>query len=217
MKIPPISVTKKDIDNARKPTPWDLGNQVLYDMCSKYPRHKTSQEAIAKIWLIGRSYAAAIERRRNGKHGSDDFYIETVGPTVAASNIDTLLSSLPRRPAAPVEHLAKTIKTHKKIMDLFESMTGMEKRSLASKYLHFHRPDLFFIYDSRAQAGIRKLTPSCRYIDHIPVLKHERDQEYYKFCIRMAWLSRNVQKRHARQLTPRELDNVLLAVHERIQ
>lgn len=44
-------------------TPWDLGNQVLYDVCRQNPDHTDEQAIIAKILLIGRTYAAAIERR----------------------------------------------------------------------------------------------------------------------------------------------------------
>ncbi len=42
-----------------------VGNGILYDMCKKYPRHNNESEIIAKIWIIGRSYAASIERNRN--------------------------------------------------------------------------------------------------------------------------------------------------------
>lgn len=47
------------------PSYWDVGNSVLYDMCRKYPNHGKEDEIIAKVWLIGCSYSAAIERRRN--------------------------------------------------------------------------------------------------------------------------------------------------------
>jgi hypothetical protein len=214
--MPRFIVEQSDIDYAKNPTPWDLGNQVLYDMCSEHPEHTTSEEVVSKIWLIGRSYAAAIERRKNSKDGSDDFYEEIVGPTISASNIDTLLSNLPACPADPVVNLAVTITTHKKITVLFESITGMEKRSLASKYLHFHRPDLFFIYDSRAQTAISKLTPDCRYIDCVSLPENKKDELYYKFCMRMRWLRKSIEDNYKEKLTPRELDKVLLVVHKRI-
>jgi hypothetical protein len=64
-------ISRRDIDASRRPWPWDLGNSVLYDLCRKHPSHKTADEILAKVWLIGRSYAASIERRKNVK--------ETVG------------------------------------------------------------------------------------------------------------------------------------------
>lgn len=217
MKVPMLSATKKDIDYAQSSTPWDLGNQILYDMCSTHPWHTTSEEAVSKIWLIGRSYAAAIERRKTENDvPPDNFYEETVGPTVSSSNIDTLLSNLPASPSDPVTNLAATVKTHKKITALFKSITGMENRSLSSKYLHFHRPDLFFIYDSRAEISISKLTPDCRYIDLVDVQKNERDESYYSFCMRTAWLRNKIVNEFNKMLSPRELDKVLLMVHNRV-
>ena len=53
------------VELARLPTLWDVGNEVLYELCTKHPRHAEIPAVIAKVWLIGRSYAAAIERRRN--------------------------------------------------------------------------------------------------------------------------------------------------------
>ena len=36
-------------------------------MCACYPTHKVIDQIRAKIWLIVRSYAAAIERRRKAE------------------------------------------------------------------------------------------------------------------------------------------------------
>ena len=41
---------------------WNLGNEMLYQLCRDYPDHKAPEVITAKVWLIGRSYAAAIER-----------------------------------------------------------------------------------------------------------------------------------------------------------
>jgi len=38
---------------------------------------------------------------------------------------------------------------------LFSKISGLNKRSLASKYLHFHVPELFYISDSRAYDAMR--------------------------------------------------------------
>ena len=60
-----LDLTQGDIDHALEPSPWDLGNQVLYSLCLDHPYHTDGAAIIAKFWLIGRSYAAAIERRRD--------------------------------------------------------------------------------------------------------------------------------------------------------
>ena len=48
---------------------WEFGNSILYQMCKDNPKHDQADVVVGKIWLIGRSYAAAIERRKN----ADDF------------------------------------------------------------------------------------------------------------------------------------------------
>ena len=49
----------------KEETRWDFGNGILYEMCKEYPKHEKEDVIVGKIWLIGRSYAAAIERRKN--------------------------------------------------------------------------------------------------------------------------------------------------------
>jgi len=75
-------------------------------------------------------------------------------------------------------------------MDLFTDITGWEKRALASKYLHFHRPDLFFFYDSRAKRALGKVTPSIR---QIPSIEAEvADHEYLTLVRRCQWITDDV-------------------------
>lgn len=47
-----------------------IGNKVLYDLCESFPMNDNVNGLIAKLWLIGRSYAASIERRNYGKEYS---------------------------------------------------------------------------------------------------------------------------------------------------
>ena len=65
-----------NITNSR----WEYGNSVLYRMCEEEPEHKQIDVIVGKIWLIGRSYAAAIERRKNAVVVGDDFYYDVVAP-----------------------------------------------------------------------------------------------------------------------------------------
>ncbi len=133
-----------------KNDPWTLGNSVLYKLCKDYPHHKTDNEIAAKIWLIGRAYAASIERRK-GKDEiiNDDFYLGVVIPQIKQSGIDKWIQSCKSKGTKDTY-----LSVHKKITDLFERISGSKKRSLASKYLHFHLPNMFFMYDSRSSKGI---------------------------------------------------------------
>lgn len=71
---------------------WTFGNNVLYNLCREYPGHDSKPIVIAKIWLIGRSYSAAIERRRRSTvhsiSDSDRFYEHIVAPALMDSFID---------------------------------------------------------------------------------------------------------------------------------
>lgn len=208
-----MQITRDDVDFALAPSPWDLGNQVLYTLCQDHPTHNRGDAIIAKIWLIGRSYAAAIERRKNADDTSDDFYETIVVEKIRKSQLDDWLAVLPARLTDPWTELGAIITAHKRLMDLFSSMTGLEKRSLASKYLHFHRPDLFFIYDSRAKEAIGKATPRLNQIKSINA--EDQDSEYHTFCRRAQWLREDINTRYHRNLTPRQIDKILLRITDR--
>jgi hypothetical protein len=215
MMIPKLTATQEDIEYALNPTPWDLGNQVLYDLCSTYPGHSHDDAIIAKVWLIGRSYAAALERRKNKNHDADDFYETVVPAAIKSSNLDQIISTLPTKPADPIEAVVPAIKAHKAVMDIFQRLTGLDKRSLASKYLHFHRPDIFFIYDSRAQMAIGLLTPDTRYMETMNVSEAEGDAIYKSFCARACWLRSSIEVRFGVKMGTREIDKLLLNVYKR--
>ncbi len=201
-------ITKSAVDFARGASAWDLGNRTLYDLCQNHPGHNTTEEIIAKIWLIGRSYAASIERRRNADQFGDGFYEATVAPTVKESAIDEWLTGISN------DDVANTVVIHKKLMDLFASITGgLEKRSLTSKYLHFHKPGAFFIYDSRARQAITKVVPRLNQLPKLPAAQF--DKEYKDFVRRCLWLRSEISSKHGVILTPREIDKLLLAMADK--
>ena len=99
--------------------------------------------------------------------------------------------------------------THKFLMDAFTELTGLEKRSLASKYLHFHCPNKFFIYDSRARAAIGKIVkkPNKKILTEIA----EYDAEYGDFVCRMLELQKCLDERLGVYENPRSIDSFLLS------
>ncbi len=200
-------ITKTDVESAQQKWVWDLGNCVLYDLCKNHPEHKLAEEIVAKLWLIGRVYAASIERRRNAEEIGDDFYELKVVPAIRDSHIDMWIASISPTgvPGAP-----STIFTHKKLTDLLKEITGLEMRSLASKYLHFHRPDAFYIYDSGASEAINKVAPRLGKIPEITV--DACDGEYKDFVRRCVWLRDHIDKTHSIKLTPRQIDKLLIGI-----
>jgi len=205
-------INKKTIDIALGDSVWDLGNKVLYDLCRKHPYHNDTSEVIAKVWLIGRSYAAAIERRKNkSKFKGDDFYIDVVAPNIIKSNIDIWFNDLKKVHEINSETLPQILRTHLKITKLFTKISQLEKRSLASKYLHFHFPKLFYIYDSRTLGALSKIS---KITGRVGKSKYLSDGEYRKLFEKCLSLRKYVYNNHGYKLTPRQIDKLLLYIHE---
>ena len=113
---------------------------MLYQLCRDYPDHKSPEVITAKVWLIGRSYAAAIERGRTMEEDGDSFYESKVVPKIQASSIDEQIHTVKQFSEITRESIPTILMTHKYLTDLFAEISGKDKRSLASKYLHFHCP-----------------------------------------------------------------------------
>lgn len=185
-----------------------LGNTILYEMCKRYPLHTDINEIYSKIWLIGRSYAAAIER----KAGTfivqgHDFVLEQAAPKIKENKqIDAWINSVKNISRLNNLNLRFSLECHKNVTDLFKIITGLGKRSLASKYLHFHAPDAFFLYDSLASLRIRKLLKG----QEKPVALKGFDNEYAMFCALCLQYREQLEKQLNMQITPRQLDMELL-------
>lgn len=202
-----MKVTHKDIDIILKDDNWGLMNKLLYQMCSKYPEHTDTSTIMAKICLIGRSYSASIERRKikDEEDRGDDFYEKTVAPEIMESKIDHWLCSLKEYRNIAENNLGQIIETHSKVMKLFNRISGLNKRSLASKYLHFHLPNLFYIYDSRAIKGLRVIS-DFRINNQFQCY----DVEYSKFVQKLFYLHNKAQETFGITLSTRQLDRLLL-------
>jgi len=203
-------ISKKIIDKAEARTEWNVGNSILYDMCKKYPSHSSKGDVLAKIWLIGRAYAAAIERRKKFKELIGDEFYSRVWEIISKEPIDDWLKNLKGIDAVSTETLGTILFVHKKLTDCFETITGLKKRSLASKYLHFHYPDLFFIYDARAVKAASKLSSG--------IVKNngddKADHEYKRFCKKCLKICDDVKQKYGVTLSPRRLDDLLLLIEE---
>ena len=195
-----------NITNSR----WKYGNSVLYRMCEEEPEHKQIDVIVGKIWLIGRSYAAAIESRKNAGVVGDDFYYDEVAPKLLqiGPELDDRISRLRKSKGLILDDIKLVLSTHKFLMDIFYELTGLEKRSLASKYLHFHCPEKFFIYDSRARVGIGKLVkrPNKGILTDVS----NCDPEYGDFVCRMLELQEYLDEQLGVYELPRKLDSFLL-------
>jgi hypothetical protein len=199
---------KSDINQATSGSPWDFSNEVLYDLCRQYPNHKDQGATLTKILFIGRVYAAAIERRKTKNQKNDNLYIETVEPELRKSDIDKWLriarKAKPNHPSA----LDVMVDIHGNLTELFSEISEHDNRSLASKYLHFHVPQLFYIYDSRAANGLSHLSIL---VGRASNNRGLGDNEYRKFAEKCSRLKRYCANQFGVDLSPRQLDNLLLS------
>ena len=96
---------------------------------------------------------------------------------------------------------------HWRVTDLFSKISGLAKRSLASKYLHFHRSESFFIYDSRAVSEILKYKAIT---GRVSKSDQRCDGEYRKIYCKCLTLQKYVHDKFDVYLAPRSIDNLLL-------
>jgi len=191
---------------------WSLGNSVLYELCRAHPLHATTREVVAKVWLIGRAYSAAVERGRGDAAGpglsNDSFYTEALAPALIASSLDERLRGIASNGQINSAAVEAVLQVHGYLVAELSKLTGMHKRSFASKYLHFHCPSLFFIYDSRAVEAIRALGMRRSRVGP----QHGVDAEYASFVSTLLVLTERVEDQFGTLLTPRQLDRLLLQV-----
>ncbi len=180
-----------------------FANKKLYKLCEDNPdtRDLFDDDAfVAKLWMIGRSYAAAVERRdivniKNLGYEDDfmeynyDFYYDEILPAIK-NNADyyNALESLEDVNEINDESIPKILKAHKVLMDIL-NISGKDKRSLASKYLHFHYPKLFFIYDFRASTEISNYVNKIRFKNNN--IDDECDKEYKRFYLKCYEIFKN--------------------------
>lgn len=74
--------------------PWGWGNEVLYRMCREEPRHTNCDVISGKMWLIGRAYAAAIERGAGEAIKDGEDLHETIAPEIRDSELDRWLDAI---------------------------------------------------------------------------------------------------------------------------
>jgi len=193
---------------------WKWANDVLYSMCKEKPEHKEHDVIIGKICLIGRATAAAIERRREDYvEEGEDFYLEKVAPVISASSIDTWIDGTRHIDYLTRDNMKLVLYAHHKLTKLFAEISGLNKASLASKYLHFHMPNAFFILDSIVERALAKKNTSRVYIRELEKYGIEIDDindRYARYILRCLDYRDNLSKKNqGRKFTPRDIDDIL--------
>jgi hypothetical protein len=104
--------------------------------------------------------------------------------------------------------LKDIVETHLFLTNVFSEISGLDKRSLASKYLHFHAPNLFYIYDSRAIKGARKFIMPDKHLRTF--LNPFGDEEYIELATRLFTFQEFIKSKFDLTINPRVIDNFLL-------
>ncbi len=205
--------TKLILDVLSKPE-IDFGNKILYNMCSENPEHKDAECIKGKIWLIGRAYAASIERRKKEyvKHNNDDFYGNIVGPKLLKFQLDKKLNDLKGEIEITDKNKSKILLVHKMLCTEFQKLSGLEKRSLASKYLHFHFPELFYIYDKRANLAISLCKIKIPKVQNAYLHDLNVDIHYAQFFIKTMIFSSIISEQLNQKISPRFMDSILIQI-----
>jgi len=199
---------------AIQPSPADLGNQVLYKLCTQHFYHREPASILAKTKLIGKAYSVALDRVKVKRHTSHDFYTTKVVPAFMRSRLDTLTLALRSKRRIRDSHVSAILKLHLYLMKLITPLTQQNKRSFSSKYLHFHLPYLFFLYDTRALYGLAQFGIRLPKDFRMPGPR-SADPAYAKFFHKCVILQQVIQSTYDITLNPRQLDNLLLDIANR--
>ncbi|MHC1704980.1 MAG: hypothetical protein AB9846_13810 [Tenuifilaceae bacterium] len=209
-----MTPTKQQLERAIQKSPWDFSNKILYELCRNNFNHKEDDVILTKVLFIGRIYAAAIERRKNkdDEDINDNFYLKEVTNIFRKPELDERLANLSKHSEISSENIISVLNTHYYLTSEIRKITALEKRSFSSKYLHFHLPEMFYIYDSRAVTALRE------FISDVPdemkeIVKLENvDKEYAKFLCKCVSLKKQIEIRYNIKIANRQFDNLLIEV-----
>jgi hypothetical protein len=198
----------------------ELGDEILYELCRKHPKHNKKKEIVAKLWLIGSAYKAPIERFKRKR--KENFDYEVAAKQIKRFRFDEKIKNISEGSILNKDNIKAICEAHNHLTCKFRKLTHHDNRSLASKYLHFHR-SIVPLYDSRAQKGLTELFRRWQFhktSDKKAVVESlERlrgDTKYVSFVKKIfqfqCFLRRNMRRNKRKLYTMRKIDRYLFAV-----
>lgn len=218
-----INTFEELIKEAKTKSIWDLGNLQIYNLFKNNLSHITEEEIVAKVWILGRAYSASIERRKNKKETNNDFYKNKIIPVFKNINLDNFISKIllyNHLNIDSIKEISTILKLHYNLQEAIRNnLTKDNKRSFCSKYLHFHCPNSFFIYDSRAVKSLNLIKPHLNKKSY-KELKNKinnkiggtYDDEYKNFFINCLVIREMIETSSNTKITIREFDTILLNI-----
>ncbi|NOW46683.1 hypothetical protein FHW96_002843 [Novosphingobium sp. SG751A] len=187
-----------------------MGNTVLYRMVRDYPDHKDPAIVQDKMLIIGRVYSAAVTRG-GGSKGEDsaseaDGLYQHLARAVVEQGVelDRMIEQCRNIGRVSFRNLSQIIETHRFLNDLIVSSIkqwrgrtadGTRKvhgrTSFVSKYLHFHAPMAFFIYDSIVNDTLKLLMGRNSRIEWSEDFGDDLRNTYARHCYHMLRCTQN--------------------------
>jgi hypothetical protein len=189
-----ISYKKRFQSNAEISENWRKTSTILYQLCKSFPDHRRIRYILTKVTAVDRLYNAWLYRKGIR-------YID-VARKLQASNIDSLLKKVG-------DNLS--LRNVKDAVTVASTVAGLGNIKnprfivFASKYLHFHRPNVFPILDSYAEKTMRSISNKIGlHFDDC-----ECDSRYECFCRQILALKRDLRTVTDMQISLLDLDKLL--------
>jgi hypothetical protein len=193
-----LSLTREFITDALSQSILDPKVRALYDLCFMHRHHRRDEVVADKLRLLTRLYADSPSWPAKG------FSAEATAHNLTRSHVDHWFGAITTAEELDVSLL---LELHRHLMKVFRDLSDEEARSLASKYLHFHFPELFYVYDTRIATALSLLMHGdCGFL-----ALADFDPAYGRFHACCRKLTERITPLVGRRLSPRELDRVLRA------
>lgn len=177
---------------------YSKADGILYDMCREWSDHKNIGIVQAKVRIIGRVYAAGLERK--GERDKLKGIYETIAEIFHENRawIDSEVKELNKFKTLSKSSYEGILSVHGNMVKLLrkETRSKLHFRSFVSKYLHFHSP-IVPLFDSVASNTINRPDwyPWKRFKGHILVpMDKQYDPAYYKFFNQFLLYFRDLNK-----------------------
>jgi hypothetical protein len=132
---------------------WQPVDKELYDLCQRKPEQRDESLVFSKVAIIGRVYAAQVNRSFKAAGGGNKEVTVARGLVEQADLIEKGLLALDGR-KFDRQTAREIVELHGRITRKLAERTGDAwLSSFVSKYLHFHCP-IVPIYDSQATGSI---------------------------------------------------------------
>ena len=188
-------------------------NHVLYQMCATQSRHRDPSVVVGKVGLIGRAYSAAPSRGVT----IENFYQRLADAIVSRGNeLDRAIDEARSLNRISFDTIPVVTEAHGLLNEIVigfirDNLEDGAKRgighrdSFCSKYLHFHAPRAFPIYDSVVVRELRKRRDNAQY--SAPTRGRGPSGAYAGFCRHL--IAYADQHHKAEEWTPRSVDGEL--------